>query len=175
MRFDWTHQPGLIHGCERESLKSLAEKVVKEFGPKVNIVNIGVACGASVFCLRAGAPKANLYGVDINAIFPYLMATPEAIKDLNLITIIGDSKKTWVDFDKPIHLIFVDGNHNYGTVASDIDHWVLPHVVGGGYVAMHDAIQAKWGKGVSQAIDERLSEWEESPPSHSMRIFRRRK
>ena len=45
--------------------------------------------------------------------------------------------KTW---EKPIHLIFIDGSHQYDDVLRDFESF-LPHVVPGGVVAFHDVTE----------------------------------
>ena len=48
---------------EREWLRQMAAEAVTDFGAPV-IVNIGIFRGATMYCLRAGAPKARLVGID---------------------------------------------------------------------------------------------------------------
>ena len=42
--------------------------------------------------------------------------------------------KTW---NKPIHLLFIDGSHEYEDVLADFRNF-YPHVIPGGIVAFHD-------------------------------------
>ncbi|MCS7261539.1 MAG: class I SAM-dependent methyltransferase [Anaerolineae bacterium] len=46
--------------------------------------------------------------------------------------------------------MFVDGDHSYEGVRSDIECW-LPKVLEGGVVAFHDY---RWSPGVKKAVDE---------------------
>lgn len=41
------------------------------------------------------------------------------------------------DWDKPIRLLFIDGSHDFASVAADFQAW-CGHVVPGGFIAMHD-------------------------------------
>jgi len=56
--------------------------------------------------------------------------------------------KNWT---KPIHLLFVDGSHQYEDVVSDFDVF-FPKVVANGIVAFHD-VDPKW-PGVLRAWNE---------------------
>jgi len=47
-----------------------------------------------------------------------------------------EAAKEWT---LPIRLLFIDGNHNYEYVRRDFDNFV-PHVVRGGWVALHDTV-----------------------------------
>jgi len=50
----------------------------------------------------------------------------------------SDVAKTW---NKPVHLLFIDGSHRYEDVLSDFDGF-FPHVAPGGIVALHDVSEA---------------------------------
>jgi len=53
------------------------------------------------------------------------------------VDIIGDSAEVHADFAKPIHLLFIDGDHHYTGVRADLKNWA-PKVVPGGLVICHD-------------------------------------
>ena len=129
---------------ERQYLRDLATQAAAEFGPACTVVNIGVALGCSCVCLRAGAPESNLVGIDID---------PEAERgDWALIR--ADSRR--FTLPPPIHLLFVDGAHDYAAVKSDIERWA-PSVILGGFVAFHDYgnhDKIPWTAGVKRAVDE---------------------
>jgi predicted O-methyltransferase YrrM len=58
---------------------------------------------------------------------------------LDKIRIIqGDSVKVARNWALPVELLFIDGSHDYDAVKADLEMW-LPHVVPGGFVALHDA------------------------------------
>lgn len=61
------------------------------------------------------------------------------------------------DFRAPIHLVFIDGDHNYAAVKRDLDH-IKKWVALDGIIAFHDCIAFK---GVSRVIGEALGsgEW----------------
>lgn len=172
---DMMSVPGLLNEGERELLRDTAILVEGEFD-KPTIVNIGIYMGASCYCLRVGAPHCQLYGVDING-WDKLGDTPELRRVLDMTLLQGDSRE--IEFDQPIHLIFVDGAHQQYIVEEDIKNWVLPHVVPGGYVLFHDAAWPKGSQfyriamGVSKAIELLGGEWTEQEPVKSIRWFRR--
>jgi hypothetical protein len=132
-----------IRDPEKDWLKDTAARIVERFGDEVLMVTIGVYQGASMHCLRAGAPKAELFGIDIQD-FP--LFAPDALK---AEVVVADS--TTYEFDRPIHFLFVDGSHKYEDVARDIELWV-PQIVVGGEVAFHD-YKGHW-HGVAQAVDK---------------------
>jgi predicted O-methyltransferase YrrM len=49
----------------------------------------------------------------------------------------GTSAEAATNWDKPIHLLFIDGSHEYEAVLADFNNF-FPHVVPGGIVAFHD-------------------------------------
>jgi len=50
--------------AEREWLRRIALEVETQFGADTVIVNIGIFRGATMYCMRAGAPQARLVGID---------------------------------------------------------------------------------------------------------------
>lgn len=116
---------GYLSKYERIHLKVLAEDVSTDGV----IVNIGVEYGASLHCLRAGAPEARLVGIDIDC--------SKLVGDVDVELI--ESPSAEVEFDNPVDLLFVDGNHTFDGVTADIETW-LPRVVFGGVAVFHDCL-----------------------------------
>ena len=54
--------------------------------------------------------------------------------------VVGLSSRVAKAWNKPIHLLFIDGSHRYEDVLSDFEGF-FPHVVPGGIVAFHDVIE----------------------------------
>lgn len=141
---------------EREWLKKAAEFVQRRTESPV-IVNIGIFRYASMYCLRAGAPRAVIYGIDIKK--PDV--NPD--KELRAKTLIEDSSTYWKELDLEVDLLFIDGDHHYAGVKADIEGWT-PKVVVGGIVAFHDYAPTSFHlqklpmlEGVRRAV----SEWQE--------------
>jgi len=126
----WRTVPARLTMTDRRALKTLASVTAISFGDPV-IVNIGIWKGGSMYCLRAGAPEAQLIGIDVRVLDPRL---PEK---LNARIIKGSSCKVADSVQAPVHLLFIDGDHHYEAVKCDISAWV-PKVPPGGIVVIHD-------------------------------------
>ena len=157
---------------EREWLRSIASSIALLFADPV-IVNIGIFRGATMYCMHAGAPNARMIGID--TVYPQGHVLDPKMKAQ---IIIGDSGKLHTEFDKEIHMLFIDGDHRYPAVKADIEGWT-PKVAVGGYVIFHDyktepKVAAKHA-GVKQAILEWEAEaqWDLMPDMGSMRTYRR--
>lgn len=159
---------------EREYLQKAASGLVSKFGNSITIMNIGVFRGASMYCLRAGAPLARLVGIDIENFSPYLD------KSLRAEFILGDSTKCHASFCESVHLLFIDGDHHYEVVRQDLANWT-PKVVTGGLVILHDynPLEKDLRKnphieGVHRAVDEwRCVGWEALGAPNSLAAFRK--
>ena len=133
--------------CEREWLRDTAAEC--DGGV---IVNIGVLWGASLCCLRAGARRSRLIGVDLDC---------QRLKcDTAAELWEGDSREIHERCNVPVSLLFVDGDHCREGVAADIAGWV-PKVQIGGIVAFHDYNPSAYDlslrpelAGVRQAVDD---------------------
>ena len=119
---DYFSVPGLIDTEERELLQKVTVLAVKQFGTEPVLVNLGVFLGASCYALRAGSLTAKLFGVDING-WDRLQDTPELRAVLNMPLIQGDSRVVVKDFQKPIHVLFVDDVHNFDFVDAHCKAW----------------------------------------------------
>lgn len=168
---DITMIPGLISTDEREFLKQLAARVDKEF-ENPTIVDIGTYMGASSGCLRHGAPSAEVFTIDVSD------KRQEPIPGVTFL--LGDSQELWKDFQYPVHLLCLDGEHHYRIVEQDVRNWVLGKLVPGGYVAFHDANRhtgdfAWQGQEIGRAIEEHMPSdvWKELEGADSIRCFRR--
>jgi len=114
--------------AERAWLRDVAS-AISRCSKKPVIVNIGVYRCASMYCLRAGAPRARIVGVDIKK------PIGKVHSELKAEFIIADSRTC--PFEGPVHFIFIDGDHRYKAVKADIANWV-PKIVPGGVIAFHD-------------------------------------
>lgn len=157
--------------AERKWLKDTAARLEREFG-SIFIVNIGIFRGASLYCLRAGAPNAHLYGIDIQ--YPQGEILD---KDLRCEVILADSGRCHTLFEHPVHMLFVDGDHSYEAVKADITGW-SPKIVPDGVIAFHDFAPepkvAKKHEGIKRAVLEweRDAQWQLIPSAGSLRAYR---
>jgi len=161
---------------EREWLRRAAAEIQARYAKQgqPTMVNIGVWKGASLHCLRAGAPGARIVGVDLER--QQFAESPQAE------IWIGDSGQLHRPFDSPVHLLFVDGDHSRKAVEADLA-WV-EKVVPGGVAAFHDYRPAAEHlaarphlDGVRQVVDERLvgnPAWQEIAAPDSIKAFVRR-
>ena len=125
-KVDYRTTPGAsVTLAEREFLREMARKA----GDSANIFNIGVGRGASMHCLRAGAPNATLYGIDLNN--SLLIGDPKA----TLIT--GNSNDPSHLPGEIVDLLFVDGAHDFKCVLYDVTLWA-ESVRLGGVMIFHD-------------------------------------
>jgi len=157
---------------ERQWLRDTAAEIESIFNKPV-IVNIGIFRGASMYCMRAGAQKARIVGIDIQ--YPQ---GPRLDPKLRAEIIVGDSGKCHTAFNGPVHLLFVDGDHRYENVKADIAGWT-PKIAPGGIIAFHDfapepKVAAKHA-GIKRAVLEWecKAKWELLPSVGSLRAYRR--
>ena len=179
---DLMNVPAILDPAERVLLRDTAQKAEELFGPALVIVNICVHRGGSCYCLRAGAPQARLFGVDISGWETMTQDTPKQREAFDMEFLVGDSRKVHQEFESPIHVIFVDGDHSREVVIADIENWVLPHVVEGGFALFHDAFYLSdsphWSTHhqIGEVVDVLLDpgEWEEQEIVDSIRSFQRK-
>ena len=78
-------------------------------------------------------------------------------------------------FERPIDLLFIDGNHDYDSVLADFRDWT-PMVVQGGLICMHDVGNPAI-PGPQQVVDEELRDgpdWVEQRQVDTLFIARKR-
>jgi MMP 1-O-methyltransferase len=120
------------------------------------IVEIGSWQGKSTAWLAAGSKggaKATVYAVDPHILKPEnAQIFKENIMRVGLDDLVEPlvmtSAKAAESFDKPVELLFVDGDHNYEAVKSDFELW-SPKLLDGGTIAFHD----RNSPGVRRLID----------------------
>jgi predicted O-methyltransferase YrrM len=139
---------GFLAPMEGEELFNLAK------ASKGIIVELGSWEGKSTCCLAKGSQAGNnnkVYAIDIftgsacQQVEGQIINTYEQfernlkkLKVNDIVTpIISSSANACPCFDLPIHLLFVDAEHEYDDIKRDIDLW-SPKVVVGGIIAMHD-------------------------------------
>jgi len=142
--------PGELHQSEKFFLWLMANQVCEEIRTDITIVNIGILHGLSCHCLRIGGPGARIVGIDILG--------DERMHDFpnrDTIEVIKADSGNY-DFPDPIHLLFIDGDHETPAVRKDILKY-CPKIVKNGYVIFHDARgRGRWESKVSDAIDDVL-------------------
>ena len=146
-----------------QEIEALA-KTADSLGENRIFVEIGSFFGRSSVVLGMIARKNNchLTCVDIFNEFPPDENNPEEIKrqfkanmaeanaKYNLMNV--ESSEASEGFDSKIDLLFIDGDHSYKGVKSDIGCWVQYWVKVGGFVLFHD--YGGVHPGVKKAVDE---------------------
>lgn len=142
--------------CEEVSmLKVLAVML----GKKPVIVNIGAEHGVSTLAMLEEKPEATIYSVDVNPCDSEFENIRAAGLDPSRVTrVLGRSQEVEASKYAPIDLLFVDGDHRYDPVKSDIANWV-PHVKFGGIVAFHDYIREPIPAHIHSRVVHAVDEW----------------
>lgn len=115
------------------------------------IVEIGSWKGRSTIWLAKGA-RAKVYAIDPhegtrthkyggceNTYDEFIKNMERAGVSDMVVPVVKTSEEAVKDWDKPVGLIFIDGEHSCEAVKFDFDNWV-PHLVEGGVIALHDTI-----------------------------------
>jgi predicted O-methyltransferase YrrM len=162
--------PGYLHPLEGRFLYWLARSVP----PHGTAVEIGSFTGKSSCFLAAGLTAgSHLTCVDtwVNDAMPYdqrvdvmdqFLANTAAYRD-RIEPLRGTSVDVAATWDRPIDLLFIDGDHPYAGCAADVRAW-LPFLRWGGWIAFHDSTTP----GVRQAIAEHFPQ---TRTSRSVRIW----
>lgn len=159
-----------LEQCHREWLRGIAIDCARHWYPVPIIVNVGIYYGASMHCIRAGALGAFLVGIDIK---DWGVARRAVLKALYLWE---DSTVRHVDFDAPIHLLFLDGVQVYEDVRKDVFGWCPKVAVGG--VAIFNCYYLpppRWGIGQAAAewLAATATKWEDIEAPGPIRAIRR--
>lgn len=118
-----------------------------------NIVEIGSYIGRSTCCLAFGCrgTKKHVFAIDTfdgnDTDFHrrgFLKQFRDNIERAGLSSYVtpikGLSEEQAATWDKPIHMLFIDGSHQYEDVLADFNGF-FPHVAHGGLVAVHDVVE----------------------------------
>ncbi len=165
---------------EREVIRKVAAKAdtIFESAEPLRFVNIGVEYGASLHCLRAGSERAAITGVDKD--ITKFVGTPQAF------LMQGDSTDpaTVAKVESPIHVLLVDGGHEYHTVLTDLTLWAYK-VPLRGFVICHDYHNIQTSEilrhGIAEvgpAVDRWIASvtklsWRDLVAHDSLRVFER--
>jgi hypothetical protein len=169
---DWQAAKGWLKDGERRLLFELASQLP---GNAV-ILNIGVEYGASLACLRAGNPTATIYGVDLDC--------SKAVSNYDCILLEGDSHLIVRAWERPLGLIFVDGDH--GEEGVFLDGGFADFLPVGSYILFQDCfdydnptIIHQVCPGVMAGVNRWFAqphiqqEFEEWPSVETTRVFKR--
>lgn len=185
---------GWLDDAEAELLIAAASRAV-ELTPErqaVSIVEVGSYCGKSTIVLGLtlkglGQCDARVYAIDphngeVSGLNQTIMRLPPTFEKFlrNLEEAVVSevvepirARSYEVVWDKPIALLFIDGLHDYASVAADFHHfapWVLP----GAHVAFHD--YADYFFGVKRFVDEvvRAGEYQVTEQAGSLIVLQKK-
>lgn len=125
------------------------EAVMKPYLEKLGTgtyLEIGVKHGRSLAFARHNAPKAKIYGVDVEDVLDH-----EYFKDIDVNFIHQHADEAAKKWKKPIDILFIDGDHSVEQVNHDIENW-QQFVKKGGYLFFHDFDITS--PGVIMAVDD---------------------
>jgi predicted O-methyltransferase YrrM len=149
--------PGMLTAAEVECLFKLGQ-----FNDRAGvIVEIGSWKGKSTVALARGASRVHdekIYAIDPHGVLPeegYLQDTSAEFLDnikragveARVVPMIMTSEAAAQRWDKPIRLLWIDGDHRYEPAKLDFTLWE-PFLVEGGILAMHDTIRKNGPKRV---------------------------
>ena len=149
--------PGMLTAAEVECLFKLGQ-----FNDRAGvIVEIGSWKGKSTVALARGASRVHdekIYAIDPHGVLPeegYLQDTSAEFLDnikrtgveARVVPMIMTSEAAAQGWDKPIRLLWIDGDHRYEPAKLDFTLWE-PFLVEGGILAMHDTIRKNGPKRV---------------------------
>lgn len=133
---------------------------VKNLADNSVIVEVGTLFGgsAAIICKARKEKKSRIFTIDsyeipaVNLENTKLNLKNEGCEEVEVIK--GFSVEMAKNWNIPIDCLFLDGDHSYESVKSDIDSWI-PKVKIGGLVLFHD--YSSW-PGVTEAVDEVINE-----------------
>jgi len=162
---------GWLSEAETDLLIAVAIKTGTYFSAPQHFVEIGSYQGKSTVALgnvvKFLFPLARVYAIDphegvvgaadqgLQKLAPTLQQFKKNIETealTGVVELIQDYSYN-VAWRKPVHMLFIDGLHDYTSVASDFRHfekWIVP----GGYIAFHD--YADYYPGVKKIVHEVL-------------------
>ena len=162
---------GWLGEDEADLLIATTSLVLNRFDTSHALVEIGSYCGRSTFViasvLKALGSETKLFAIDphdgkVGALdqgIQQLSPTLEKLRNnlasaglVNLVTVIT-ARSFDVTWNTPTSFLFVDGLHDYASVAQDFYHFE-PWLVQGAYIAFHD--YADYYPGVKTFVNELL-------------------
>jgi hypothetical protein len=160
---------GYLYDDEADLLVAATSHVLTKSREPKAVVEIGSYCGKSTvifgLVVKALCPNVKVYAIDphegeLSVGEETVSGEPTFARFMHNITNAGlrnivvpiKEYSFAVQWRKPISLLFIDGLHDYRSVARDFIHFA-PWVVPGGYVAFHDYGKSDF-PGVTAFVDE---------------------
>lgn len=121
----------------RRECKKMCEVASKVKGV---IVEIGRYRGGSLLLLTLSSPSSKIYSVDVSSKYNNValkLCDKFRVPANRYEMITNDSIQVAKKWESEIDLLFIDGDHTFEGVYSDLLHWV-PHVKVSGTILVHD-------------------------------------
>jgi len=169
--------PGYLHPTEGRFLYWVATRVrpggvaveIGSFtGKSSTFLAAGLAAGARLACVDTWWNNAMPYDQSADVLDQFLSNTAP-YRDM-IETHRGTSLEIAEEWNRPIDVLFIDGDHSYDGCSADLQAW-LPFVRPGGWVALHDC----GAPGVDRAIAVHFPRSKRGIPMHAWSIFAARK
>jgi predicted O-methyltransferase YrrM len=173
----WNSGTHISQSIFREEGEQLYKEVMKLPEGSV-IVEIGAYVGRSTHVL---CTTANLRNSIVITIDPFLTAfdgwhnsdpktafTENVLTKFNNLTLIEGYSQDVSEQILYCDFIFIDGDHSYEGVLSDIELY-LPKLKPGGCVAFHDYVGSSF-HGLQQAVNEKVGHWHTVSTAYSLLV-----
>lgn len=155
-----------IEGWLSEREAELLYNLAKNCSGQGVIVEIGSWKGKSTVCLARGSKdgkEVKVYAIDphtgslehqrkmgrVWTFEEFEQNIKKAAVDSVVVPLVKASEEAVRNFNRPIEILFIDGNHEYRAVKLDFELW-FPKVIEGGIIAFHDTIGFDGPKRVSR-------------------------
>jgi predicted O-methyltransferase YrrM len=175
--------PGLV---DLEAELPLLHRLVSALEPGQVYFEIGTAGGRSALIAGLSAQEGvEVWTIDsakrqsVASLVAYIdtiirkLAWYDAMRTVRFCPLASE-EMAWDE--KPIDVLFIDGNHSPAAVQYDVERWG-EYVPIGGIVAFHDAVVGDWPhyKGVTAAVARLLEtgDWEQKQGARSIAVLRR--
>lgn len=97
--------------------------------------------------------------------------------EAHVIPVVADSARLGQVWRIPLGAVFIDGGHSFAAAQTDLNAW-LPHVLPGGYLAVHDLFpsEAEGGQAPRQIFELAMASGLFEPPEQikTLGVLRRR-
>jgi predicted O-methyltransferase YrrM len=130
------------------------------------LLEVGRKHGGSTVLMANALRDGHLYSIDI--VMHECVNAYVSDYDYKITFLTDDSKK--IEWDAPIDLVFIDGDHSYQGVKNDIKKFT-PYVEKGGYAIFHDVVGKK---GILQPLIDGLLKkgWIEAARADSLLVLK---
>jgi hypothetical protein len=145
-----THTPWSLADWQRYLSHNelyLLDRLAKRLPEGAHIVNIGAGAGTSALAFLSARSDVRVTTIDVQLEINLYGGLENEMGILRAAGLLDPARYTPIHGDSvavgrawqggPVHLVFVDGGHEYEECRGDLEAW-LPHLAPGGLLAVHD-------------------------------------